>query len=234
MSKQEKNSYLYLGIHYDLFNDREVGINDIKIGITNTPDTREYQLNKTHSPIGYMFVKLYKFYNETSARIVEKQILHNLLYSNNTRGEWFLNDDESIPSRIGQFIQALRDLGVKVEEVTLENEKLSNNKKEVIKKNNSTRNYFNISNVEKATETDEQYSLWILKTPTGETYPMVYNINTTRANGRKATPKTAANYCNSEKFLELVEFDYTKLTAEFVMGSSNKEEIDNKKLELKS
>lgn len=232
MSK-ETNSYLYLGIHYDLFNDREVGINDIKIGITNTPQTREYQLNKTHSPIGYMFVKLYKFYDKNYARIVEKQILHNLLYTNNTRGEWFLNDDESIPSRIGQLIEALKSLGVKIEEVALENDKISTNKKEVIKKNDSNRNYFNVSNVEKATESDDQYSLWLLKTPKGETRLQRYDYKTTRANGRKATEKTVVNYCNSSKFLELVDFDYTKLTAEFIMSSNNKEDIDNKEKELK-
>ena len=72
MKAGKDNSYLYVGVHYDLFNDREIGINDKKVGETVTPEVREGQLSKTKSPIGYMFVKLYElisFLQSNSCRI---------------------------------------------------------------------------------------------------------------------------------------------------------------------
>jgi hypothetical protein len=225
MKVGKDNSYLYVGVHYDLFNDREIGINDKKIGETVTPEIREGQLSKTKSPIGYMFVKLYEFVGGKTAQIVEKNILHSLLSSRNTVGEWFSDEDDRLISDINKALSGLATLGIKYTEIELENDKISPNKKEVIKKNSSNRIYFDVSDVEKASEIDDQYSLWELKTPNGETYRQVYNINTTRANGRKATTKTVINYCNAEKFLSLVDFDYTKLTATFIKSSNNKEDL---------
>lgn len=225
MKKNTDKSYLYVGIHYDLFNDREIGINDKKVGETITPEVREGQLSKTKSPIGYMFVKLYEFVGGQTAQIVEKNILHPLLSARNTVGEWFNDEDERLISDINKALNGLSVLGVKYTEIELENDKISSNKKEVIKKNSSNRIYFDISGVEKASENEDQYSLWMLKAPNGETYLQKYDYKTTRANGRKATEKTVINYCNASKFLELVDFDYTKLTATFVKSSNNKEDL---------
>ena len=225
MKKEKENSYLYVGIHYDLFNDREIGINDKKVGETITPEIREGQLSKTKSPIGYMFVKLYEVVGGQTAQIVEKNILHPLLASRNTVGEWFSDEDDSLISNINKALSGLATLGIKYTEIELGNDKISSNKKEVIKKNSSNRIYFNVSDIEKASESDDQYSLWLLKTPAGETYEQKYDYKTTRANGRKATERTVINYCNAEKFLSLVDFDYTKLTATFIKSSNNKEDL---------
>lgn len=238
MKKGKDYSYLYVGVHYDLYNDREIGINDKKVGETVTPQIRESQLSKTKSPIGYMFVKLYKFWGGQTAQLVEKNILHPLLSTRNTIGEWFNDDDDRLISDISKALYGLSSLGIKYEEVELEDSKTSINKKEVISKakDASKRIYFDIKNVEKSTDEDDRYSLWVLKAPSKETFPIVYDCKSTtisRINQRKATEKTVINYCNSAKFLELVDFDYTKLTAEFIMSSNEKEEIEIKKRELK-
>ena len=225
MKLGKDKSYLYVGVHYDLFNDREIGINDKKVGETVTPEIREGQLSKTKSPIGYMFVKLYEFVGGQTAQIVEKNILHPLLASRNTVGEWFNDEDDRLISDINKALNGLATLGIKYTEVELENDKISSNKKEVIKRNSTNRIYFDVSDVEKAPEGTDQYSLWELKTPNGETHNQIYNLGAGRTSGRKATPKTVINYCNAEKFLALVDFDFTKLTATFIKSSNNKEDL---------
>jgi hypothetical protein len=234
MKKENNYSYLYVGIHYDLFNDREIGINDKKVGETITPEIREGQLSKTKSPIVVLFVKLYKFVGGQTAQIVEKNILHPLLSTRNSVGEWFTDDDDRLISDINKALSGLSSLGIKYEEVALENGKISSNKKEVIKKNNSRiyREYDNI----KSTDEDDRYSLWVLSTPQGESLPIIYDCKSStisRIGKKKATENNVINYCNSSKFLELVNFDYTKITAQLITSSNNKEDIDNKEKELK-
>lgn len=234
MKKDSKNSYLYIGIHYDLYNDREIGIKDKKVGETVTPQVREHQLSKTKSPIGYMYVKLYEFLGGDTAQTIEKNIIHPLLATRNTLGEWFKDEEERLVSDVEQALKGLTKLGISYTEVPLSTEDtpISENKKKAIK-NNAGRNYWDVNDVEKATDDEDQYSLWELKNPQGKTYYSIYNISTTRANGKKACEKTAMNYCNSEGFLKLVDFDYTKLTAKFIMSSNDKKDIDNKVKELK-
>lgn len=96
------------------------------------------------------------------------------------------------------------------------------------------RTYVDISGLDKSKPEDPKYTLWVLKTPKGETYVQMHDKDTTRADGKVACELSAIKYCNASKFLEKIDFDYTKLTAEFVMSSNNREEILNKRKELKS
>ena len=96
------------------------------------------------------------------------------------------------------------------------------------------RKYVSLGDLDKSKPEDPKYTLWKLKTPKGETHIQIHDKDQPRAEGKVACELSAIKYCNSAKFLELVDFDYTKLTAEFVMSSNNREEILNKRKELKS
>ena len=51
--------YIYLGQYYDVLG-RELNLSDKKIGLSIDPVGREYQLNRTKSPIGYSIIAVYK------------------------------------------------------------------------------------------------------------------------------------------------------------------------------
>ena len=113
-------SYLYVGIHYDIFENRDLGMmKDKKIGITKNPKDREISLNSTKSPIGYMFIKLYECEGEDTANQIES-IFHRLLNDRNTNGEWFKDEDESIVESVSYVMNNLINLGKDIKEIDLE------------------------------------------------------------------------------------------------------------------
>ena len=111
-------SYLYVGMYYDIFENREVGIKDKKIGITKNPNNRENSLNATKGPIGYMFIKLYECEGENTADNIES-IFHTLLEHRNTHGEWFKDEDETILESVSSVMNNLKNIGVYVQEIDL-------------------------------------------------------------------------------------------------------------------
>tara|TARA_R110000796_G_scaffold196171_1_gene312681 strand:+ start:100 stop:810 length:711 start_codon:yes stop_codon:yes gene_type:complete len=235
MKKETDNSYLYVAQQIDVLG-REISISDKKIGITNNPHVREMQLSKTLMPTSVAYVKLYKFVGNKIAGLIESGIFHNLLADRNTIGEWFSDDDGDIIYKVSKTIQTLINSGFDIQEIDLSQDKKSSNAEKVAiskAKAASDQIYLDLSKVDKATNEDDNYSLWLLTTVDGETYPQIYNLNTTRAAGKKATPETVINYCNANSFLEKVGFDRTKITAKFIVSSNDKEEINNKKRELK-
>lgn len=236
MSKEVNSSFLYVAQQIDVLG-REVSISDKKIGITKNPQVREMQLSKTLMPTSVAYVKLYEFKGEKVAGFIESNIFHNLLSDRNTIGEWFSDDEGDVIPKVSKVMNGLIQIGLPVTEIDLsQDKKASNAEKTAISKAKaaSEQIYLDLSGVTKATEEDDNYSLWELKTPKGDIYHQVYNLNTTRAAGKKATSETVINYCNSEKFLQLVDFDRTKITAKFIMSSNDDSEIKNKKQELKS
>ena len=112
-------SYLYVGMYYDIFENREIGIKDKKIGITINPNNREYSLNATKGPIGYMFIKLYECEGEGTANEIES-IFHTLLDDRNTNGEWYKDEDESIIESVSSVMNNLINLGKDIKEIDLE------------------------------------------------------------------------------------------------------------------
>ena len=111
-------SYLYVGMYYDIFDNREIGIKDKKIGITTNPNNRENSLNATKGPIGYMFIKLYECEGEITADNIES-IFHTLLEDRNTHGEWYKDEDEVILDYVSSVINNLKNLGVTIKEIDL-------------------------------------------------------------------------------------------------------------------
>ena len=111
-------SYLYVGMYYDIFDNREIGIKDKKIGITTNPNNRENSLNATKGPIGYMFIKLYECEGEMTADNIES-IFHTLLEDRNTHGEWYKDEDEVILDYVSSVINNLKNLGVTIKEIDL-------------------------------------------------------------------------------------------------------------------
>ena len=83
--------YIYLGEHYDVLG-REITITDKKIGLSINPVSRENQLNRTKSPIGYRIISVYKVDNMNR---VEK-MLHAILDSRRVHGEWFKDDEDTL------------------------------------------------------------------------------------------------------------------------------------------
>ena len=105
-------------MYYDIFDNREIGIKDKKIGITTNPNNRENSLNATKGPIGYMFIKLYECEGEITADNIES-IFHTLLEDRNTHGEWYKDEDEVILDYVSSVINNLKNLGVTIKEIDL-------------------------------------------------------------------------------------------------------------------
>lgn len=93
--------YIYLGEHYDVMG-REITITDKKIGLSVNPISRENQLNRTKSPIGYRIISAYKVDNMNK---VEK-MLHAILDSRRVYGEWFKDDEDTLTSEFINFMNA--------------------------------------------------------------------------------------------------------------------------------
>jgi hypothetical protein len=93
--------YIYLGEHYDVLG-REITITDKKIGLSVNPVSRENQLNRTKSPIGYRIISTYKV---DDMNRVEK-MLHAILDSRRVYGEWFKDDEDTLTSEFINFMNA--------------------------------------------------------------------------------------------------------------------------------
>lgn len=111
-------SFIYVGMYYDIFENREVGIKDKKIGITKNPNNRENSLNSTKGPIGYMFIKLFECEGENTADNIES-IFHTLLEDRNTHGEWYKDEDETILESVSSVMNNLKNIGINIQEIDL-------------------------------------------------------------------------------------------------------------------
>jgi hypothetical protein len=96
-----KEGYIYLGELYDVLG-RTMDINDKKIGLSINPIGRENQLNRTKSPVGYRVVTSYKVDDMNK---VEK-MLHSILDSRRTFGEWFKDDEDTLTGEFINFMNA--------------------------------------------------------------------------------------------------------------------------------
>ena len=88
--------YIYLGKYYDALG-RELYLSDKKIGLSKDPVSREYQLNRTKSPIGYTIISLFKVDNMNKV----ERMLHSILDGRRVFGEWFKDDEDTLT---GEFI----------------------------------------------------------------------------------------------------------------------------------
>jgi hypothetical protein len=95
--------YIYLGQYYDVLG-RALTLSDKKIGLSKDPVSREYQLNRTKSPIGYSIISVYKVDDMNK---VEK-MLHSILDSRRVFGEWFRDDEDTLT---GEFINFMITYG---------------------------------------------------------------------------------------------------------------------------
>lgn len=111
-----KEGYIYLGELYDVMG-RTMDINDKKIGLSINPIQRENQLNRTKSPVGYKVVEVYKVDDMNK---VEK-MLHAILDSRRTHGEWFKDDEDTLT---GEFINFMSAYGAEVYDMVEEKESM--------------------------------------------------------------------------------------------------------------
>lgn len=98
--------YIYLGELYDVLG-RELTISDKKIGLSAQPLNREYQLNRTKSPVGYKIISAFKVDNMYK---VEK-MLHAILDSRRVFGEWFKDDEDTLT---GEFVNFMIAYGAEI------------------------------------------------------------------------------------------------------------------------
>ena len=95
--------YNYLGEYYNVIG-RELDTTDKKIGKTISLTQREYQLNRTKSPIGYKIISAYMVDDMDK---VEK-LLHAILDSRRLVGEWFRDEEDTLT---GEFINFMNIYG---------------------------------------------------------------------------------------------------------------------------
>jgi hypothetical protein len=103
--------YIYLGEYYDLIG-RELDTTDKKIGKTISLTQREYQLNRTKSPIGYKIISAYMVDDMDK---VEK-LLHAILDGRRLVGEWFKDEEDTLR---GEFINFMNIYGGTVMDIEL-------------------------------------------------------------------------------------------------------------------
>lgn len=104
--------YIYLGEYYDVLG-REVRLSDKKIGKSINPVSREYQLNRTKSPIGYTIISSFKVDDMNK---VEK-MLHAILDSRRVFGEWFTDDEDTLTGEFINFMNVYGGISYDVKEV---------------------------------------------------------------------------------------------------------------------
>jgi len=113
--------FIYLGELYDTLG-RTIGISDKKIGLSQSPVHRENSLNRTKSPIGYRIILCYKVDNMSK---VEK-MLHSILDSRRTDGEWFKDDEDTLTGEFSNFMTVYGGIKIDFEELK-ENSSTSTN-----------------------------------------------------------------------------------------------------------
>ena len=105
--------YIYLGQYYDVLG-RTLTLSDKKIGLSKDPVSREYQLNRTKSPIGYSIIAVYK---------VEK-MLHSILDSRRVFCEWFKDDEDTLTGEFVNFMIAYGGVVCDINEIKESRESL--------------------------------------------------------------------------------------------------------------
>lgn len=98
--------FVYIGELFDVLG-RTLNNSDKKIGLSIDPISRENQLNRTKSPIGYRIITAYKVSNMNK---VEK-MLHSILDSRRVYGEWFKDDEDTLT---GEFINFMNAYGAEL------------------------------------------------------------------------------------------------------------------------
>jgi len=104
--------YIYLGEYYDVLG-RELDATDKKIGKTISLIQREYQLNRTKSPIGYKIISAYLVDNMDK---VEK-LLHVILDSRRLVGEWFKDEEDTLTGEFINFMNIYGGTQINMEEI---------------------------------------------------------------------------------------------------------------------
>jgi hypothetical protein len=104
--------YIYIGEHYDVLG-REITIPDKKIGFSINPVSRENQLNRTKSPIGYRIITAYKVDNMKKV----ENMLHAILDSRRVYGEWFKDDEDTLTNEFINFMIAYGSEPYDIQEV---------------------------------------------------------------------------------------------------------------------
>ncbi len=110
------SGYIYLGEHYDVLG-RELSISDKKIGKSITPVTREYSLNRTKSPVGYRIIDVYHVDDMDKV----ERMLHNILDSRRTHGEWFTDEGDTLTGEFNSFMITYGATKTSIEEISKEN-----------------------------------------------------------------------------------------------------------------
>jgi hypothetical protein len=105
--------YIYLGTYYHTRHKGTISVIDDngdyvtlekKIGKTIDLEQRETALNRTKSPIGYTFLRVWETGTDTDR--VELAI-HELLDNDRSEGEWFADDDDTLTERLSGFMSKM-------------------------------------------------------------------------------------------------------------------------------
>lgn len=104
--------YIYLGEYYDLLG-RELDTTDKKIGKTISLTQREYQLNRTKSPIGYKII--FAFLVDDMDKV--EKLLHAILDSRRLVGEWFKDEEDTLTGEFINFMNIYGATSVNIEQI---------------------------------------------------------------------------------------------------------------------
>ena len=94
------SEYIYIGRFFHR-KGKNLDLLEKKIGRTKNLKEREYELNRTKAPVGYVMIAAWCTDGDTDK--VEKQ-LHALLRHNHSYGEWFEDDDNDLVERVDEFM----------------------------------------------------------------------------------------------------------------------------------
>lgn len=95
------SQYIYIGKFFHR-NGKNLNLLEKKIGKTTDLKKREFDLNRTKSPIGYTMVAAWDTGDATSNM---EQKLHAILAHDNSHGEWFEDDDDDLVARMAKYME---------------------------------------------------------------------------------------------------------------------------------
>ena len=95
--------YIYIGQYYDN-TDRPLVLPYKKIGKSIDVPKREYSLNSTKGPIGYLMIGMWLVGADYEK--IERALLA-ILDNTRVRGEWFIDEDESLFDRVSGFMEKM-------------------------------------------------------------------------------------------------------------------------------
>ena len=107
--------FVYLGEMFD-FNGRPIGLTDKKIGRSENCIQRENDLSRTKSPIGYRIISVFK----VDDMIKVEKMLHSILDSRRSYGEWFMDEDDTLT---GEFVNFMISYGAEKFDISEEKDK---------------------------------------------------------------------------------------------------------------